>query len=87
VPILLFILIVVLIAQIGFWKTLVAILGALAMFVLLFMLGIAILVMAGFWIAGRLTRGPNRDGWDRACCTERTTLLYVSYNIACRRLS
>jgi hypothetical protein len=63
VPLLLFILVVLLVAQVGFWKALGAIIGALAMFVLLFVLGIAILVLGGMWIAGRLTRGPGGDDW------------------------
>lgn len=63
-PLLLFILVVLLIAQIGFWQTLAAIIGALFMFVLLFVLAIAILALGGLWIAGRLTRGPGRDDWQ-----------------------
>jgi hypothetical protein len=63
-PLLLFILVIVLIVQIGFWKTLGAIIGAFLMFALLFAFAIAILVIGGLWIAGRLTRGPGRDDWQ-----------------------
>jgi hypothetical protein len=62
-PFLLFILVVLLVAQVGFWKALGAIVGALAMFGLLFVLGIAILVLGGMWIAGRLTRRSDGDDW------------------------
>ena len=44
-PILFFILLVILIAQIGFWKTLGAVLGAVAMIVLFVVLGVAVLVV------------------------------------------
>lgn len=48
-PILIFIILVILIAQIGFWDTLQAILGGAAMLVLF-----ALLVIAGLAIAGAL---------------------------------
>lgn len=44
-PILFFILLVILIAQIGFWKTLGAVVGAAAMMVLFFILAIAVIVV------------------------------------------
>jgi hypothetical protein len=46
-----FILLVVLIAQIGFWNTLGAIVGAVAMVVLLALLAVAVLVIGGMLIA------------------------------------
>lgn len=44
-PILFFILLVILIAQIGFWKTLGAVLGAVVMMVLFVILAIAVIVV------------------------------------------
>jgi hypothetical protein len=44
---LLFILVVLLIAQIGFWQTLAAILGAVAMLFLLAILAVAALIVGG----------------------------------------
>ena len=49
-PLIIFILIVVLIAQVGFWHTLGAVIGAFAMIVLLFVLAVAVLVLAGMWV-------------------------------------
>jgi hypothetical protein len=46
-----FILLVILIAQIGFWKTLAAVLGAVAMIVLLALLLIAVIIVGGMLIA------------------------------------
>ncbi len=46
-----FILLVILIAQIGFWKTLGAVLGAAAMLVLLAALLMAVIVIGGVLIA------------------------------------
>ena len=53
-PILFFILLVVLIAQVGFWNTLGAILGAAAMTVLLIVLLVAIVGLVGMYVARRL---------------------------------
>lgn len=53
---LLFILVVVLIVHIGFWDTLGAILGAVAMFALLAIL-VALIAAAGVWLAYRRMRG------------------------------
>jgi len=47
----LFILLVILIAQIGFWKTLAAVIGAALMFVILIPLLIAVVVIGGVLIA------------------------------------
>lgn len=53
-PILFFILLVVLIAQVGFWNTLGAILGAAAMMVLLIVLLVSIVGIVGMYVARRL---------------------------------
>jgi hypothetical protein len=53
-PILVLILLVILIAQFGFWDTLEAVLGALAMIVLLWVLVIAIVVALFGYIFRRL---------------------------------
>jgi hypothetical protein len=53
-PILFFILIVILIAQIGFWNTLGAILGAAAMMVLLIIIVAAIVVVGGLFVMKRM---------------------------------
>jgi hypothetical protein len=53
-PLLFFILIVILIAQVGFWKTLGAILGAAAMIVLLIVIVAAIVVVGGLFVAKRM---------------------------------
>jgi hypothetical protein len=55
-PILFFILLVVLIAQVGFWNTLGAILGAAAMIVLLIVIIVAVVVIGGFMVVGRMGR-------------------------------
>lgn len=54
-----FLVLVVLIAQIGFWDTLSAILGGVVMIVLLIVLAAALLALAGVLILRRLrARGP-----------------------------
>ena len=55
-PIILFILLVILIAQIGFWDTFAAILGGVAMLVLFVLLAIALLAGAGVLLLRRLRR-------------------------------
>ena len=55
-PILLFIILVVLIAQIGFWDTFAAILGGVAMLVLFVLLAIILVVLAGILLVRRLRR-------------------------------
>lgn len=55
-PLLLFLILVILIAQLGFWNTLGAILGAAAMLVLLGLLVVAGLAVAGMILADRLRR-------------------------------
>ena len=53
-PVLFFILLIILIATVGFWKTLGAILGAVAMVVLLVVLIAAVAVVGGFIAAKRM---------------------------------
>ena len=53
-PILLFVILVSLIAQIGFWDTVAAILGGVAMLVLFVLLAIALVVLAGILLVRRL---------------------------------
>ena len=56
-PIILFIVLVILIAQIGFWDTFAAILGGVAMIVLFVILAIALVILAGVLLLRRLRRG------------------------------
>ena len=51
-----FILLIVLIAQLGFWDTFGAVLGAAAMIVLFVVLGVAVVVVGLFAFARRLFR-------------------------------
>ena len=53
-PLLFFILIVILIAQVGFWDTFGAILGAAAMMVLFVVLIVAVVALVGMYVAKRL---------------------------------
>jgi hypothetical protein len=53
-PILVFIILVILIAQLGFWDTFTAILGGVAMIVLFVLLAIALVVLAGLLLIRRL---------------------------------
>jgi hypothetical protein len=55
-PILLFVILVILIAQIGFWDTFTAILGGVAMIVLFVLLALALVVLAGLLLVRRLRR-------------------------------
>jgi len=55
-PILFFILLVILIAQIGFWNTLGAVLGAALMIVLFIVLAAAVLIVGFLAFAARLMR-------------------------------
>ena len=57
--ILLFIVLVILIAQLGFWDTFAAILGGAAMLVLFVLLAIALVVLAGVLLVRRWRR-PRR---------------------------
>jgi len=56
-PIILFVILVILIAQIGFWDTFAAILGGVAMIVLFVILAIALVVLAGVLLLRKLRRG------------------------------
>ena len=53
-PLVFFILLVLLIAQIGFWHTLGAVLGAVLMFVLFIPLLIAVVVIGGLLLLARV---------------------------------
>lgn len=53
-PVLFFILLIILIATVGFWKTLGAIVGAVAMVVLLVILIAAVAVVGGYIAAKRM---------------------------------
>jgi uncharacterized membrane protein len=55
-PILVFLILIILIAQIGFWDTFTAILGGVAMIVLFVLLAIALVVLAGLLLVRRLRR-------------------------------
>ncbi|HYZ25503.1 MAG TPA: hypothetical protein VE597_01215 [Geminicoccaceae bacterium] len=55
-PILVFIILVILIAQIGFWDTFTAILGGVAMIVLFVLLALALVVLASLLLVRRLRR-------------------------------
>jgi len=59
-PLVFFILLVLLIAQVGFWHTLGAILGAVLMLVLLIVLAAGVLVFGILGFLERLARGPRR---------------------------
>lgn len=59
-PILFFILLVLLVAQLGFWNALGAVLGAALMFVILIALGVAAVVIGIMWLVGSSLR-PRRD--------------------------
>ena len=52
-PLIFFILLIVLIAQVGFWNTLGAVLGAAAMMAILVILIIALVALVGLYIARR----------------------------------
>ncbi|ESR23272.1 hypothetical protein [Lutibaculum baratangense] len=56
-PILIFILLVILVAQIGFWDTFAAVLGAVGVMILLVLLLVLILALTGTWL---LRRGRRR---------------------------
>ena len=53
-PILFFILLIILIAQFGFWNTLSAVLGAVAMLVLLGIIIVALLAVGGYLAIKRM---------------------------------
>jgi uncharacterized protein YneF (UPF0154 family) len=55
-PLLLFVLLIVLIAQIGFWDTFAAVLGAVAMIILFIVLAIGAVVVGGYLLVRRAGR-------------------------------
>lgn len=55
-PLILFLILVIMIAQIGFWDTFSAIIGGIAMIVLFVLLLVALLALAGTLIARRVGR-------------------------------
>ena len=60
-PLIFFILLVLLIAQVGFWHTLGAILGAVLMMIFLVLLLIAVVIMGVVSFVGRIGRGPRYE--------------------------
>jgi hypothetical protein len=60
-PLVFFILLVLLIAQVGFWHTLGAIIGAVLMIVLLMLLLVAVILIGVVSFVGRLGRGPRYE--------------------------
>jgi hypothetical protein len=54
VPILIFLILVLLIAQVGFWKTFAAIIGGIAMVILFIALAVALIVLAGILLTRRM---------------------------------
>jgi Na+/H+-dicarboxylate symporter len=55
-PLIVFLLVVVLIAQIGFWDTLQSFLGAVLFFVLLALVVVGVVILGGLLIGRRMTR-------------------------------
>ena len=55
-PLILFLILVIMIAQIGFWDTFSAIIGGIAMIVLFVLLLVALLALAGVLASRRLRR-------------------------------
>jgi hypothetical protein len=60
-PLIFFILLVLLIAQVGFWHALGAILGAVLMMILLVLLLIAVILVGILSFVGRIARGPRYE--------------------------
>jgi hypothetical protein len=58
VPFLFFLLLVLLIATVGFWKALAAVLGAIFLMVVVGVLGVAFLLVGAIWAMTRW-RGPS----------------------------
>jgi hypothetical protein len=55
-PLLIFLILIIMIAQLGFWDTFAAVLGGVAMVVLFILLAIALLTVAGALIVRRYLR-------------------------------
>ena len=53
-PLLIFLILVIMIAQLGFWDTLSAILGGIAMIILFLLLAIALVALVGVLVFRRL---------------------------------
>jgi hypothetical protein len=53
-PLLIFVILVVLIAQLGFWDTFSAFLGGVAMIVLFALLALGLVALGGLWLVRRL---------------------------------
>ena len=60
-PLIFFILLVLVIAQVGFWHTFGAILGAVLMMVLLVLLLTAVIIIGVLSFVGRMARGPRYE--------------------------
>ena len=60
-PLIFFILLVLLIAQVGFWHTLGAVLGAVLMLILLVLLLVAVVTIGVISFIGRLGHGPRYE--------------------------
>jgi hypothetical protein len=60
-PFVFFILLILLIAQVGFWHTLGAILGAVLMMILLVLLLVAVVLIGIFSFVGRMARGSRYE--------------------------
>ncbi|MEZ5890365.1 MAG: hypothetical protein R3D52_08985 [Xanthobacteraceae bacterium] len=55
-PILIIVLLAILVAQVGFWKTFAAVLGAIGVIVLAVLLAVAIVVLTAVYLVGRTRR-------------------------------
>jgi hypothetical protein len=60
-PLIFFILLVLLIAQVGFWHTLGAILGAVLMMIPLILLLVAVILIGALSFVGRVARGRGYE--------------------------
>jgi hypothetical protein len=60
-PLIFFILLVLLIAEVGFWHALGAILGAVLMMILLVLLLIGVILVGILSFVGRMARGPRYE--------------------------
>jgi uncharacterized membrane protein YkvI len=55
-PILILILLIILVAQIGFWDTLATVLGAIGVLILTLLIAAALVVCAALYVIGRVRR-------------------------------
>ena len=58
-PLLIFVLLIVMIAQLGFWDTFSAVLGGVAMIILFILLALALVALLGVLTYRRLRRRPD----------------------------